>query len=284
VMAGTRRPVIVHTYHGHVLEGYFGAATSRVYRKLERGLAQVSDCLVGVSRATVDDLVRLDIAPRSRFRTIAIGLDLERLAAVDSAAGPAFRREIGAGPDEVLLTCVSRLVPIKRIDVLLRAVAKVRSRGIGVKLAIVGDGPARPELERLSADLGLAEAVRFTGYLLDVRPVLAATDIAVLSSDSEGTPVSLIEAAAVGRPAVATAVGGVADVVHSDCGLLVEAGNPEALASALERLARDAALRAIMGARAREHVLDRFSSRRALADTDRLYGDLMWERAAGVMG
>ena len=114
------RPVIVHTYHGHVLEGYFGKVTTRFYRTLESTLAKRSDRLVGVSQATVDDLVRLGVAPRERFRVIPLGLDLEPFASVDEQAGRTLRDTLGIADDEVVLTYVGRLVPIKRVDTLLR--------------------------------------------------------------------------------------------------------------------------------------------------------------------
>src|SRR5205823_12515119 len=119
----------------------------------------------------------------------------------------------GADDDDVLLTFVGRLVPIKRVDVLLRAVQRAQEAGAPVRLAIVGDGEPRGELEQLAGQLGISEHVYFAGYRQEMVPVAAASDIAVLSSDNEGTPVSLIEAAAAAKPAVATAAGGVADVV-----------------------------------------------------------------------
>jgi glycosyltransferase involved in cell wall biosynthesis len=269
------RPLILHTYHGHVLEGYFGPARTLLFRTLERGMARGSDRLIGVSRATVDDLVRLRVAPRKRFAVIPIGLDLDGFLAATRETGARFRAEVGAGTDEVLLACVGRLVPIKRVDVLIRAVALARREGAPLRLAIVGDGESRAELEALAGSLGLAEHVVFCGYLPDVTTVAAAADVAVLSSDNEGTPVSLIEAAAAARPAVATAVGGVPDVVeHGVTGILVPPGDQRSMADALAQVAGDSPLRERMGAAAREHVRERFSSERLIDDVERLYTQL----------
>jgi glycosyltransferase involved in cell wall biosynthesis len=269
------RPIVVHTYHGHVLEGYFGAMRNRVFRMIERSLGRVTDCLIGVSSATVDDLVRLGVAPPERFRVVPVGLDLDRFVDLPAAQGADLRAQVGARDDEVLLTAVGRLVPIKRVDVLLRALAIARAAGAPVRLAIVGDGDSRPELEVLARDLEISDAVTFLGYRLDTQPVFAATDVAVLSSDNEGTPFSLIEAAAAGRPAIATAVGGVPDVVGADTGILVPRGDPLAFGEAIGRLAADPGLRAAMGARAREHVLSRFTSDRLVRDVDALYRELL---------
>lgn len=277
LLASRRRPIIVHTYHGHVLEGYFGRAQSRVYRTVERAAARRTDCLVGVSQATVDDLVRLRVAQRSRFRVIPLGLALEPFLELRGDEGLELRSRLGL-EDDLLATFVGRLVPIKRVDVLLRALAHARSLGAPVRLAVVGDGPLRPRLEALAGELGLEPWVSFLGYRRDLTALAAATDIGVLSSDNEGTPVSLIELAAAGRPLVATDVGGVADVITQASGLVVPPGDPAALGEAISRLANDPARRASMGRSGREHVAARYSAVRLVADVEGLYRELLWVR------
>jgi glycosyltransferase involved in cell wall biosynthesis len=274
-LAAGRRPIVIHTYHGHVLSGYFGPLQTGVYRWLERAMGLVSTRLVAVSRAVADDLVRLRIAPARRFEIVPLGLDLERFLAVTPAAGDPVRAELGLGDDDVLLATAGRLVPIKRLDVLLDAMARAVGEEPRLHLAVVGDGELREELERHAHELGLAAKVSFLGFRDDLDAIQAAADIAVLSSDNEGTPVALIEAAAAGTPAVASRVGGVPDVVAPGCGLLVGAGDPGALAEAILVLARDRERRVELGAAAREHVRGRFSSQRLLADVDRLYRDLL---------
>jgi glycosyltransferase involved in cell wall biosynthesis len=140
----------------------------------------------------------------------------------------------------------------------------------------------RPELEQLTTDLEIAEHVYFAGYRPEMLPVVAASDIAVLSSDNEGTPVSLIEAAAAETPAVATRVGGVADVVTPDTGILAPAGDSDALGDAIARLAADPELRTEMGERARNHVRARFSVERLVEDIDQLYSELLHQRTSAA--
>jgi glycosyltransferase involved in cell wall biosynthesis len=275
VLAGQPRPLIVHTYHGHVLEGYFDPVRDAAYRALERGLARVSDALIGVSKATVDDLVRLRVAPRSKFHVIPIGLDLDPFLFSGSADGRQFRHEAGVEPGELLLTFVGRLAPIKRVDVLLRAFARARELGAPVRLAVVGDGDLRVRMETLASELGVRKSVYFSGYRQDMVAVAAAADIAVLTSDNEGTPVSLIEAAAAGTPSVATAVGGVEDVVTPQTGIVARPGATEELAGGIARLSGDPSGRAELGARARRHVATRFSVQRLVRDIDALYEDLI---------
>jgi glycosyltransferase involved in cell wall biosynthesis len=227
---------------------------------------------VGVSQATVDDLVRLGVAPRERFEVVPLGLELDRFL------------ELGTRPagDDVVALYTGRLVPIKRVDVLLRALARARGAGARLRLVVLGDGELRPNLERLAGELGIAAHVSFAGYRPDVLPYLAEADLAVLSSANEGTPVALIEAAAAGRPAVSTRVGGVADVVTADSGRLVGAGDESALAAALVELAADLGLRRELGRRARAHVRSRYGAERLLADVDRLYRELLSTRPPGT--
>jgi glycosyltransferase involved in cell wall biosynthesis len=275
VLSGQPRPVIVHTYHGHVLEGYFGTGQSFVFRSLERAGALMSDCLIAVSQATANDLIRLKVAPANKFRVIPLGLQLEPFVNLPQLT----RRGSGnGGCGAVTATYVGRLVDIKRIDVMLRAVAHARELGADLRLQVVGHGPLRDSLERLARELGIADHVDFLGYRRDLAAVAAQTDIALLTSDNEGTPVSLIEMAAAGRPLVATAVGGVSEVVREGTGLLAPAGDPSAIGRCLARLAASAELRAEYGSRARGHVLSAYNVDRLLADMDRLYMQLLATR------
>jgi glycosyltransferase involved in cell wall biosynthesis len=273
------RPAIVHTYHGHVLEGYFGPAKAKLYLELERALARVSDLLLGVSQATVDDLVRLGVAPAERFRVLPLGLDLDPLAEPDEKLRVVSRGELGVGSEQILLVFVGRIVPIKRLDLLLQAVAKARESEPHLRLAVVGDGGERLRLERQAAKLGIANDTLFLGYRRELRPIFAAADIAVLSSDNEGTPVSLIEAAAAGLPAVATDAGGVQEVVTADTGIVVPRGDVAALASAMVEMATDAQRREWCGRAARRRALGRYGAGRLLGDIDALYRELAAARS-----
>jgi glycosyltransferase involved in cell wall biosynthesis len=140
---------------------------------------------------------------------------------------------------------------------------------------MVGDGPERPALMRLSSYLGVQDVITFLGYRRDIPTVAAATDIAVLSSDNEGTPVWLIEAAAAGVPAVATDVGGVLDVVPPGSGVVVPPRSAAAFASAIIQLARDSETRRAMGTYARRHVLSLFTADRLVEDMADLYRSLL---------
>ena len=174
----------------------------------------------------------------------------------------------------MLAVFVGRLVPIKRLEVLLTALELARRGEPRLRLAIVGDGEIRPALEGQAESIGVADSVRFLGYRRELASVFAASDLAVLCSDNEGTPVSLIESAAAGLPAVATDVGGVAEAVGPESGVLVPPGDIGAFAAALSRLAADRELRARLGAAGRRLAVERFGAARLLSDTEALYEEL----------
>jgi glycosyltransferase involved in cell wall biosynthesis len=272
ITPGRRPSVVLHTYHGHVLRGYFSPRVTAVYRLLEQLLSRITTRLIGVSEATVDELVCLGVAPRSKFVTVPIGLDLAPYLAVEPDAR--WRTEFGMAPGALVLTFVGRLVPIKRVDLLIDAVAQARATGVDVQLVIAGDGPLRPTLEARAAPLG--SAVRFLGFRGDLPAIAAGSDVAILTSDSEGTPVALIEAAAAGLPAIATDVGGVRDIVDDGVtGWLVQPGSVAALSAAIVRAVDRRDALSSMGVAARDHVRERFAADRLLADIDALYGELL---------
>jgi glycosyltransferase involved in cell wall biosynthesis len=272
------RPLVVHTFHGHVFTGYFGPRVSGAYRRVEQALGRCSDALIGVSDATAADLVRLRVAPPQKVRMIPLGLDLEPFLASEAEDGAAVRAEVGATGGELVAISVGRLVAVKRVDRAIAAVADARARGAAVRLVVVGDGPLRGQLEAQARGLGIGDHVRFLGYRGDLDRLAAAADVALLTSDNEGTPVSLIEAAAAGRPAIATDVGGVREVVAPDAGVLVAREDVAGLSRALVAFAADPGGRGRAGAAARLHVGRRYSAARLVDDVDALYRELLERR------
>jgi glycosyltransferase involved in cell wall biosynthesis len=275
-LAGRARPpIVVHTFHGHVLRGYFGPVRSRLFRWLERWLARDTTALIAVSPQVRDDLVALGVAPKEKFAVIRLGIELEeRVAGMNGRADT--RRYLGIAPDRFTVGWIGRMTAIKNTEDVLTAFKALRARGVEATLCMVGDGPDRPELERRAHELGIMRDTLFLGYQQDVAPLYGAFDALVLPSSNEGTPVSVIEALAARTPVVATRVGGVPDVVREgDDGFLVDPGDTDALAERLERLASDPQLREGMGAAARSRVLSRYAVDRLVDDVDRLYRDLL---------
>ena len=275
-----RRPVVVHTFHGHVLRGYFGRAGTQVFRAIETALARVTDRLVAVSPEVRDELVGLGVAPREQFSVIRLGIELEPRVAFDGDVAEVRRRH-GIGAETFVVGWFGRMTAVKRTGDLLTMLAALRERGIDALLLLVGDGDDRERLEQGAHDLGLARSCLFLGYQEEVAPWYAVCDAVVLTSASEGTPVTLIEALAAGRSVVATTVGGVPDVVDDgETGFLVGPGDTDALAERLALLAHDPARREEMGRLGRERVLRRYAVERLVEDVDALYRELLETKSA----
>ena len=267
------RPRTVHTFHGHVLDGYFSPRATRTFIQAERALARTTDVLVAISPEIRDELLDLGIGRPEQYRVIPLGFDLSDHLAAGASTGT-LRRSLGVPDDAVLAGIVGRLVPIKDHETMFGAIARTS----GIHLAVIGDGERRSELERSAGAFGIGARVHFLGWRTDVAAVMSELDIVALSSRNEGTPVSLIEAAACARPVVATDVGGVRSVVKDGVtGFVVPPGQPAALARALERLARAAELRAAMGAAAREASAP-FSLARLVKNVQALYAEVLASR------
>jgi glycosyltransferase involved in cell wall biosynthesis len=276
LLAGDARPrIVVHTFHGHVLRGYFNPLTTLGFRVLERLLAKISTALIAVSPEVRDDLVRLGVAPAHKFAVIRLGIELgERVQ--NAGARTETRRLLSIPEDAFVVGWVGRMTGVKRAHDVLEAFRELSADGVDAYLCLVGDGPERASLERRAHELGIVRRCLFVGYQSDVGALYEAIDALVLPSANEGTPVSVIEALAAGRPVVATRVGGVPDVIRSGAGgILVEPGDTRALAAALGSLARDPDRRARMGAEGRANVLSRYAVERLVDDVDRLYRSLL---------
>jgi len=280
LLAGRRRPpIIVHTFHGHVLRGYFGRFWTGVFRLLERVLARITDVLVAVSPEVRDELVAFGVAPATKFRVIRLGIELDERLSPDGAARAETRRVMGVADERFVVGWIGRMTAVKRTDVVLESFRRLRDEGVDAVLCMVGDGPDRHSVENLAGGLGIMRDSLFPGYQEDVGPFFAAFDVFVLPSGNEGTPVTAIEALASGCPVVATRVGGVPDVVtDGEDGFLVDPGDVEGLAASLARLANDPALRARMGGAGRERMRSRYAVDRLIDDVDRLYRELLQQK------
>ncbi len=276
-LAGSRRPpIVVHTFHGHVLRGYFGPVRTLFFRLLERWLAAGTTALIAVSPQVRDDLVALGVARRERFVVIRLGIELDERVAPEQNGRAESRRYLGIPGDRFAVGWIGRMTAVKRTDDVLIAFKILRDSGVDAVLCMVGDGPDRRQLEQRAHELGVARDTVFLGYQEDVAPFYAAFDTLVLPSGNEGTPVTVIEALAAERPVVATRVGGVPDVVRDgEDGFLVEAGATDDLAERLGRLARDPVLRTRMGRKGRERVLPRYAVNRLVDEVDQLYRSLL---------
>ena len=237
-----RVPVRVHTYHGHVFKGYFSPRKTQFYLTLERLMARLSTAIVTVSEAQKEELSTVyKVAPVKKFSVQEYGFDLQPLTERPPQAEiDAFMVDHNLPTDQKLIGIIGRLVPIKNHDLFLAAAAQVCAQRADVHFVIAGDGERRDELQAQVAALNLQDRITFTGWITDIKPVMAALDFMVLTSNNEGTPVSIIEAMAAGLPVISTDVGGVRDILQGgDLGQIVPPGDADALTAALLRALDD---------------------------------------------
>lgn len=275
---GRRSPArIVHTYHGHVLEGYFSARTTSVFLRLERLLARRTDALVAVSPAIRRELLEdFGIGRPERFHVVPLGFNLDALAAIDPAARRLARAELGIEPGAPVIAWVGRLTAIKQPQLFLDVARLVANTWPAAVFLLVGDGELRGEVEASIGQLGLTGNVRLLGWRGDLATIYAATDVFALTSRNEGTPVALIEAMAAGLPGVSPDVGGIPDVVPgSALGLVVSGATAGHFAEAVCGLLKDPERRREMGGLARKSVLPRFGFERLVSDVTALYWRLL---------
>jgi glycosyltransferase involved in cell wall biosynthesis len=275
--AGRRPPVIIHTFHGHVLTGYFPPLISAAFTAIERMLARYTTCLIAVSEEVRADLVQLGVAPPEQIVVLPLGFDFSRFDAPAEERRrrrETFRKELGIPLDALLVTIVARLEPIKRLDRFLRVAKGVKTSPQSWFL-VVGDGGLREQLRKSSEAVHLGDRLVWAGLRDDMPDVYFATDVLVVTSDNEGTNVSAIEAQAAGLPVVSTRVGGMASVVGDGAGLLIEREDEEALARALERVLLSDGLRRDLAQRGWERARSEFSLGCLVENVDFLYRRLM---------
>jgi glycosyltransferase involved in cell wall biosynthesis len=262
----------VHTFHGTLFANYFGTRATAAIVSAERFLGRRTDRIVALSERQRWELLEHRITSRRRIAIIPLGLDLQRFGSRDRLAA---RAALNIASDREVVVTAGRMVPIKRLDRLIAAFVRVRASRPTAHLYFVGDGPERHALEELAQAERVGDAVTFVGWAADVSDWYTAADVVTLTSDREGTPLSLMEAAAAGRPVVATAVGGVSDVViDGETGYLVGADDVGGFAERVTRLLASPFLAERLGSAAAAHA-ERFAADRLIGDLDRLYRDLL---------
>ena len=281
-----RNVQLVHTFHGHVFHSYYGRGKTGIFLSIERFLARFTDRIVVISEKQREEISGdFAVGRPEQFHVIPLGIDLDTLSSPHELR-ESFRREEGAADDEILIGFVGRLTEIKNIPLLLRAFAGVAGKMSPARLIIAGDGHLRTDLESLTEELGIASRVTFLGNRADIATLYAGVDIVALSSLNEGTPLSLIEAMAAGKPIISTYVGGVRDLLGPETasvapgvtlyerGLGVPSGDAAALAEGLSILAADPAMRAQLAERGQAFVQNNYSKNRLIDDIKNLYREL----------
>jgi glycosyltransferase involved in cell wall biosynthesis len=274
---GRRHPArVVHTYHGHVFDGYFRPGLAATFAAMERRLARATDAIVAISPRIREEIVqKYQIGRPEQVRVVPLGFDLSRFLAIDDRLRAKARFDLGLASDIPVVTTVGRLTAIKRQDLFLNMAARVRVLMPETAFLIVGDGALRFALERQAQALGLMDHVRFLGWRGDLPTIYAATDVFALTSDNEGTPVALIEALASAVACVSTEVGGVRDVVDAESGTVVRAGDAEAMAEAVCVLLKRPDTRSRLGETGRRSAAERFGLARLETNISALYRQIL---------
>ncbi len=279
--------VIVHTFHGHVFHSYFNPVKSRMFLEVERYLARKTTKIIALSELQKQELTEtFAVAPKDKFVVIPLGFDLAKFETNKEGKRKLFREQHHVADDEIAIGIVGRLVPIKNHELFLRAIKEVSEKTTKkIRVFIIGDGEERASLEILSRELGLLNKgsdkmdsciVTFTSWIKEIDVSNAGMDIIALTSNNEGTPVSLIEAQASGVPVVSTDVGGVRNIIlDRGTGWLSPPRDIKALSENLLKLVENDEVRRKMSAAGSENVRIRFSYQRLCSDISALYSNLI---------
>ncbi len=262
----------VHTFHGHLLNGYFGSFKKFLVVLAEKNLAMFSHQLLAVGDKVRQDLLAAGVGTPNKFSLMPPGLQISALP--NKVASRDF---YGLSSQKLQCAFIGRVTRIKRPDRFLNVVSEIERRGLDIEFFIAGDGEL---LESCRARIaGDDLPVKILGWQSNIERVLAAADIVVLTSDNEGTPLSLIQAGMSALPVVTTRVGSVPEVVLDGVTGFVTGLDVQEVADALEKLAKSAELRARMGASAQEFTLSSFGVSRLVKDHELLYKKLLANRA-----
>ena len=281
-------PVIIHTFHGHVFHSYFGKSKTQFFLSIERYLAKRSSAIIAISNSQKKELVNeFHICKEEKVRVIPLGFDLDRFRLNQNELRNSFRTKYQLDNDTLAIGIIGRLVPIKNHSLFIRSVKQLIGKTTRKFHAfIIGDGEERQRLEELCKSEGISfnnlvtvnanAVVTFTSWIKEIEVALAGLDIVALTSFNEGTPVSLIEAQAAGKPIVSTNVGGISDVILKDqSAFLVPTDDVTAFVEKLAMLIDDDNLRLKFSSVGWPFVQSKFHYRRLVDDMSSLYEELL---------
>ena len=262
------KSIRVHSFHGHLLNGYFGSFKTRLVILVEKFLALFTDQLLADGANIKNDLLRVGIGNEKKFAVMSPGLQLK-----SSLNKTEARKELMLDSNLVYCAFIGRVTQIKRPDRFLDVVAEIKKRGIDLHFIVAGEGDLLQSCKNLVTVENLP--VAFLGWREDIEVVLAASDLVLLTSDNEGTPLSLIEAGMTGIPVIATNVGSISEIViNGETGFLTDL-SVNNLADAVGKLATNSDLRERMGEAGRDYTLARYGVARLVKDHQNLYASLV---------
>ncbi len=272
-------PVIVHTFHGHVFHSYFGTAKTWLYKLIERRLARISTGIIAISPIQKEELSSVHrICSAAKIKVIPLGFDLSKFQENLPEKRLQTRTERKLEADEVAVAIVGRLAPIKNHSLFLDVIETLAKKGVKARYFIVGDGQEKASIQQRANALQETYGIRIelTSWIKDIATFNAGMDILCLSSDNEGTPVSLIEAQASGIPVISTDVGGVRDIVsEGETGFIVPKKEVEPFAEKLQLLIENKEIRQKMSQNGWNFVRDTFHYTTLVKNMEKYYAELI---------
>ena len=262
------RQIRVHTFHGHLLHGYFGEFKTSLVILAERFLARFTDKLVAVGSQVRDELLAVKIGSLDKYEVIGPGLEVRKLPERVSSL-----KSFGLLEDKFIVTWIGRAVPVKAPHRILEIATECELRGMRVQFVIVGEGPLLSDLKGLAKEKKLP--VAFLGWQSDIEKILSFSNLVLLTSENEGTPVALIQAQMAGIPVLATDVGSASEVmINGQSGFCLKYSAKD-FADKIELLSKSADMRLSFGAAGESNARNNFSLRRLISDHTELYQDLI---------
>jgi len=276
--------IIVHTFHGHVFHSYFGALKTNIFKSLERYLARKSNVIIAISNKQKNELaIEHKIAPINKFKVVPLGFDLSRFTSITSEQRQNFRKKYNITDEQIAITIVGRLVPIKDHKLFIDSIKKLKTKtDKQIRVFIVGGGELYNELINYTVNIGLTVSentdiadINFTSWIKETEWVYAGSDIVALSSLNEGTPVSLIEAQASGKPIVSTKVGGIEDIVIDGKTAILCTNSIDSFTNALLKIIENYSQYLQNSQKNINLVSEKFSYNRLVTDVKNLYNEIV---------
>ncbi len=265
---------IIHTFHGHIFDGYFSPLKTKIFHCIEIFLSRFTKRIISVSETQRKIFKELKLGDFTKIICVPLGLQLDEFKNAVSLRLD-MRNKFGFKENTIVISIIARIVQIKNHSLLIDAVNLLSEKFTDFKIVIVGDGDMRDEIVNKIQSLKLEKYFLFAGFTKELAGYYGMSDIVVLTSNNEGLPTVIIEAQAAGIPVISTNVGGVRDlIIENETGILAPAQNKEILAEKIFTLCSDSGLRKKLGIAGQKHALKNFSVQRLIYNFEKLYGEL----------
>jgi glycosyltransferase involved in cell wall biosynthesis len=255
---------IVHTFHGHILHGYFSPIVNKFIIAIERYLAKKSDVLISVGEVVRDDLLSARIGYPQQYQIVPPGLVFN-----SSKSKAEARTELNLILEDKVISFIGRITKIKRVDRFLDVVELLQKSEANLKVLVAGEGDLFPQMKEVARQRNLS--IRWLGWVDDVEPIIQASDLVLLTSDNEGTPISLIQAALAGVPVVATDVGSVSNVVLDQKTGFLASLKPVDITEKVSEILQNSELAKDLGTQAKLIAAQKYGVLRLANDHEKIY-------------